>query len=296
MPAVLCGLTCFDVPTASTASAVAREFSASLNPALNGAGCPVEVYRLEKVAPDVQLLADDVVVCSIPGWQFDFASLEDLHCQFEELQSEHDNVMVQYSRTKEVLISLNASIEATEGLEAAAAGQRRAGGAASGGGGGDVSSRGGNRREVEQLKTQLIQSEKKQQETKATVVSLRHEFMQLVDMMSGAGGAKCQANFELPSVMKELDANVNLPLQSQQYNPYEADRPNSAVVAAERVAADAAKPRHVSQPPTAAHGARRPVGSPRVLRAQGAHTTPRPGARPRGLHQRSGHSAGATIR
>lgn len=286
MPGVLCGLKCFDVPIASTAGSVAREFSASLNPALNGAGCPVEVYRLERVAPDVQLAADDVVVCSIPGWEFDFASLEDLHCQFEELRGEHDNLIVQYSRTKEILISLNASVEASEDATT----QRRPASS----GAGDMSSRGGggNRREVEHLKTQLTQSEKKQQETKATVMALRNEFMQLVDMMTAAGGPKGQAVFELPQVMKELDTNVkgSWSHQSPQHSPCETERPGPGAHGA-----DAAKPRHVSQPPMVP-GARRPIGSPRVYRSPGTYTTPRPGARPRGVHQRSGHSGGASTR
>jgi hypothetical protein len=150
MPAVLCGLKCFDVPVSSTAGGVALEFSASLNPALNGAGCPVEVFRLERIAPDVTLSAEDLVVCNVPGWQFDFASLEELHRQLEELRLEHENLIVQYSRTKEILISLNASVEAGEAIEVSP--QRR--------GLGETSSV-SHRREVEKLRMQLTQSEKK---------------------------------------------------------------------------------------------------------------------------------------
>jgi len=283
MPPVLCGLKCFDVPVSSSARDVAREFSASLNPALNGASSAVEVYRLVQVAPDVQLAADDIVVCSIPGWQFDFASLEDLHRQFEELRSEHENLIVQYSRTKEALISLNSSVEASE-----AADSRR-------GGGGDSNARG--RREVDQLKLQLTQSEQKQKETKATVMALRNEFMHLVDMMTATGGPKCQAAFELPSVMREVDTNVKgrwpEAMQPPQSNICEADRPAGG----NALAADAGKPRNVSQPPMTS-GTRRPNnGSPRVYRTPATYTTPRQqGARPRGVHQRSGHSAGASMR
>lgn len=280
MPPVLCGLKCFDVPVSSTARDVAREFSASLNPALNGASSAVEVYRLVPVAPDVQLAADDIVVCSIPGWQFDFASLEELHRQFEELRSEHENLIVQYSRTKEALISLNTSVEASE-----AADSRRSGG--------DNNARG--RREVDQLKLQLTQSEQKQKETKATVMALRNEFMHLVDMMTATGGPKCQAAFELPSVMREVDTNVKgrwpEAMQSPQINPCEADRPAGGGA----LVADVGKPRNVSQPPMTL-GSRRPAGSPRVYRTPGTYTTPRQGARPRGVHQRSGHSAGASMR
>jgi len=250
MPAVLCGLRCFDISVSSTAGNVAREFSASLNPALSGAGCPVEVYRLERLAPDAQLSSDDIVVCNIPGWQFDFSALEELHRQVEELRLEYDNLDVQYNRTKEILISLNASVEANEAIESPHA--RRALG-------GDSRPR-DNRREVEQLKIQLTQSERKQQETKATVMALRSEFMHLVDMMSGPGN------------------NNN---------------------AAEVVTEFLKPPRQVSQPP-ATPGARRPVGtgSPRTYRQKWdnptSFSTPRP--RPRGVPQRSGHSAGASVR
>lgn len=283
MPAVLCGLKCFDLPVDATAGGVASEFTASLNPALNGAGCPVEVYRLESLAPDAQLSADDLVVCSVPGWQFDLAAVEELQRQLEELRLEHENLLVQYSRTKEVLISLNSSVEATE-IDASV--QRRPASGADG--------LRGNRKEVEQLKMQLTQSEKKQQETKATVMALRNEFMQLVDMMTGdSGGPK---TFELPSVMKELDTNVREPwsqaTHSLQYSPCETDRPGTGGTAP---SSDAGKPRHVSQPPTVP-GARRPIGSPRVYRSPGTYTTPRSAARPRGVHQRSGHSAGASMR
>jgi len=282
MPAVLCGLKCFDLPVNATAGGVACEFTASLNPALKSAGCPVEVYRLEPLAPDAQLSADDLVVCSVPGWQFDLAAVEDLQRQLEDLRLEHDNLLVQYGRTKEVLISLNSSVEATETDTSA---QRRIGGA---------DGQRGSRREVEQLKMQLTQSEKKQQETKATVMALRNEFMQLVDMMTGDSGAP--KSFELPSVMKELDTNVKEPWSQAahcpQYSPCEADRPGTGGAAH---TADAGKARHVSQPPMVP-GARRPIGSPRVYRSPAAFATPRSGARPRGVHQRSGHSAGASMR
>lgn len=295
MPAVLCGLNCFDAPTLATAGAVAREFSSSLDPALNGAGCPVEVYRLERVALDVPLAADELVVCCVPGWRFDFAALEELHRQLEDLRVEHENLNVQYSRTKEALISLNASVEATEVAEVART---------------RTESTRNNRREVEQLRQQLAQSEKKQQETKATVVALRSEFMHLVEIMSDTGGSNKHSALDLPSVT--MDANGK-PCWSQDVlrSPGEADKlggggtggsvgnfaavGGSGLNAAGGVSpiADAIKPtRHVSQPPVVP-GARRPVGSPRSYRSPGSvYSTPRPGARPRGVHQRSGHSAG----
>lgn len=278
MPAILCGLKCFDLPGTTTAGSVASEFTASLNPALSGAGCPVEVYRLQLVAPEAELSADDLVVCSVPGWQFDFTSLEELHRNLEELRSDHDNLLVQYGRTKEALISLNTSMESSE---VDSPSQRRSSG--------EVALRGGSRREVEQLKLQLNQSEKKQQETKATVMALRSEFMQLVDMMTGdSGGSK---SYELPSVMKELDTNVKESWPQAAHYPCEIDRPPGAGAHT----GASGKPRHVSQPPMAP-GARRPIGSPRVYRSPVAYSTPRSGARPRGVHQRSGHSAGASTR
>jgi hypothetical protein len=121
-------------------------------------------------------------------------------------------------------------------------------------------------------------------------MTLRSEFMLLVDMMAGA--TKDQACMELPTVMKELDTNVkgywSQPMKSPQHNLREA----------ERVGTDIMKPRHCSQPPSANSG-RRPTGSPQVHRNTGTFTTPRPGGpagRARGTHQRSGQSAGAAIR
>lgn len=291
MPSVFCGLKCFDVPVASTASGVAREFSASLNPALalDRAGCPVEVYRLEPLALDAELALGERVVCSVPGWQFDFPALEELHRHFEDLRSDHEDLIVQYGRTKEALISVNASVEASEAGEAAA--QRQARPCVV-----DSTSRGTRREaeqlrmQVEQLQMQLAQGEKKQQETKATVMALRSEFMQLVDVMAAAGGPKRQANFELPSVMKELDTNVKGWPQSVHSPPH-----SPGVVPH---VADAAKPpRQTSQPPAVQLGRRPMPGSPRVCRAPpGAFSTPRGVARPRGVHPRGGHSVGAMDR
>jgi hypothetical protein len=247
------------------------------------------VFRLERLAPDAQLSTEDLVVCNVPGWQFDFGSLEELHRQLEELRLEHDNLNVQYSRTKEILISLNASVEANEASELSP--QRRAG---------ESSSR-LHRREVEQLRMQLTQSEKKQQETKATVMALRNEFMHLVDVMQSSGHPKCQVAMELPQVMKELDTNSveTRKTWTQASSEGERLRGGNDCGGGNANAADAAK-RHVSQPAATTPGARRPVGpgmgSPRVYRVPGSFTTPRPGARPRGVHQRSGHSAGAHVR
>lgn len=280
MPSVHCGLKCFDLPVASTAADVAREFSASLNPALalDGSSCRVEVYRLQPLALDAELSPDESVVCRVPGWQFDFPALEELHRNLEELRSEHDDLIVQYGRTKEALISLSASVEASEIGETAAQRQPRTPSGA------ESTSRGG-RREVEHLKVQLAQSEKKQQETKATVMALRNEFMHLVDVMQ-SGNPKGQANYDLPTVMKELDTNVK-------GWPHSGHSPQPSPAGSAHT--EPTKPgRHPSQPPTV--GGRRPVGSPRVIRTPGAFSTPRGTARQPRLHARSGHSAGAVDR
>lgn len=295
MPGVLCGLKCFDVPVAATAGDVAQEFSASLNPALNRISCPMEVYRLEPVAPDVQLSVEDLVVCSIPDWQFDFAALEDLHQQFDKLQWEHENLLVQYSRTNEILVSLDASMETAETVEAvevtgSVTNQRR-------GAGGDSTR--GHRKEVEHLKMQLSQSEKRQQETKSTVMALRTEFMQLVDTMAASAGVQCSGGIELPMVMKELENSWLQTVQSPQLSPCEAER-SSTGVAGGVWTADGGKARHCSQPPSTTPSTwRGPAGSPRVHRALGTYTTPRPSRpaeRQRGVHQRGGHSAVTSMR
>lgn len=277
MPAVLCGLDCFNAPMLLTAGAVAREFAASLDPALDSAACPVEVYRLERVALDAPLAAGDSVLCRLPAWRFDLASLEELHRQLEELRVEHDNLHGQYARTKEAFVSLNASVEAGEidAKRSATAGSTISASPSS-----DAGSR-----ELQRLRQALALSEKKQLETKATVMALRSEFMHLVDMMSDAGAASEGGKYspiEFPSAMKE---NARSPLASRAEKLGGGD-----------LQPEPAKPtRHVSQPPVAP-GVRRPVGSPRTYRSPGAFTTPRPAARPRGVHQRSGHSAGASLR
>eukprot|EP00747_Dinoflagellata_sp_TGD_P167769 gnl/TRDRNA2_/TRDRNA2_192832_c0_seq1.p1 gnl/TRDRNA2_/TRDRNA2_192832_c0~~gnl/TRDRNA2_/TRDRNA2_192832_c0_seq1.p1 ORF type:complete len:314 (+),score=52.24 gnl/TRDRNA2_/TRDRNA2_192832_c0_seq1:92-943(+) len=275
MVAVLAGLECFDAPALLTAREVAREFSASLDPALDSAGCAVEVYRLERVAPDVQLSPRDAVVCRVPTWHFDFQALEDLLHSNEDLRSEQEKLQTQNDRMQEALITLNGSIEAAEAAEIAS---RRA------------ESNGTSRKELQQVRQQLAQSEKKQQETKATVMALRTEFMHLVDMMSD--GAKNQ-NVDI----KDLEASMrNCCSPQAPVSPHyaEMDKLGSSV------GADAVKTSRYapsSQQVAGTSTARRPMGSPRAYRSgPGAFTTPRPGARPRGVHQRSGHSAGASLR
>eukprot|EP00927_Polykrikos_kofoidii_P034931 TRINITY_DN29524_c0_g1_i1.p1 TRINITY_DN29524_c0_g1~~TRINITY_DN29524_c0_g1_i1.p1 ORF type:complete len:304 (+),score=63.74 TRINITY_DN29524_c0_g1_i1:94-912(+) len=263
MPTVLCGLPCFDAPALSTAGAAAQEFFSSLNSALEGAVCAVEVYRLERLEPEAQLAAEDTVVCYVPGWGFDFSSLEDLHNELEELRGENDTLLMQNSRTNEVLVSLNYAVEAAEAAEA---GQRLA-----------EKSR-DSYREVVQLKQQLARSERKQQETKATVIALRSEFMQLVGMLTDTGAPANPCGMEVPNVLKE---NV----RSGQHDIIDKFSDVGSV--------DMSKPsRHVSQP------VRRPAGSPCATRGGciGGGTNPRPAARPRGTHQRGIHSAGASAR
>lgn len=141
---------------------------------------------------------------------------------------------------------------------------------------------------MQQLKHQLAQSEKKQQETKATVIALRTEFMQLVDMMSDVGanalGHKPNS-LDLPFVPAEG------PRPPQQYEVNELDATYSDT-------------RNISQPPamTSAGGRRRGGGSPTAanspqITGAWAATGMRPGARPRGTNPRGGvHSAGASSR
>lgn len=268
MPRVHCGLRCFDLPGVLKAQDVASEFSASLNSALDGA---VDVYRLELLAPHVQLSADDMVVCNVPEWQFDLAAVEDLHRQLEDLRVEHERLLCQYSRTKEALKDVS-NASAAEAVEVVTSSAQRRGAA------------GSRKSEVDQLKLMLSHeqklNEKKQQETKATVMALRNEFMQLVDMMTDSGGPR---QFDIPSVMKELDTNT-------------ADSwPQADRVAGAGFSMEAAKSRHVSQPPMVS-GARRQIGSPRVYRTPGNFSTPRTVPRPRGIQQRLDYSGGASSR
>lgn len=263
MPTVLCSLHCFDVPTLSTAGSVAREFSASLDPALDAAGCAVEVYRLQPVAHDAQLAADDTVLCRLPAWRFDLAALEELLSQLEELRAEHHTLKVQHGRTREALISLNASVEANE--LATLTPQR----------GHD------NHQEVQLLRQQLAQSERKQQETKATVMALRSEFMHLINI-SGYGGPPQEFTLDA----QELDENA-LPV-SPYCNAYEMEKLSGSC------SVDRAK-RHGPQQSTGLCGRRRGA-SPRTYRSPTIFSaTPRPGSRSQGAPQHKGYSVSTYV-
>lgn len=256
MPVVLCGLPCLEESALATASDVAREFLSSLDPALEGPAC--EVYRLQRLAPDAVLSGDDVLVCRVPQWQFDFAALEDMHGLVEELRRENETLQIQYARAKEAMISLNSAVEATEALEAPHRTPSASSEAVNSNGVSRQRSTGGGS-EVQQLRQQLAQSEKKQHETKATVMALRSEFMQLVNLMDWTQEGK-YPGVDLPIVMKELDNNVRTCWAQ------EAARSHHAAAAYEGdklIGYTGAPSRHVSQPPpgTAVSGVRRPAGN-----------------------------------
>jgi hypothetical protein len=213
------------------------------------------------------------VLCRIPSWQFDLPALEDLHCQLEELRADHEDLKIRYGRAQDVLVSLNANIEAAEATEVAQrqsmdhrhAGTREA----------------GQQRETLQLRQQLVQSEKKQQETKATVIALRSEFMQLVDMMSDGSGSHGSSHRHDDMEPPWSRKGPGRPLPHVPYMVYEADH------------GDCSEPLRATARMQAAGatGGRRPGVSPRpqYSACNSSLGTPRLGGRPRaGMHKR-GH-------
>lgn len=207
MPLVLCGLAVgLDrLDPACTADAVARSFATSLDPALHSAAEAVEVYRLERVAPDAVLGAHESVMCRIPDWRFDFRAVEDLLHQLDDLREDHDCLQTQYSRTKEALMALSSSIEASEAASNTASKERLATSSSQTTASVTMSRRNSDDkenessesrhdREVALLRQQLAQSEKKQQESKAAVLALRREFMHLVSSLNMVTDAASAAN------------------------------------------------------------------------------------------------------
>lgn len=177
MPVLVCGLDCFALPSATTACTVAREFAGSFHPALtDAAAADVEVYKLERVPADAMLAEEDLVLCRVPAWKFDLAALEELHGQLDGLRAEHEELQVSFARTKEALIALSAGSEAMLASQAAAD---------SGSVAETALKSSGPMEEVQQLRQQLALSERNQQETKATVMALRSEFMHLIEVWGG---------------------------------------------------------------------------------------------------------------
>lgn len=161
MPPVLLGLDCFEVSAGTTAAAAARELAGALHPALpDTAGSVIEVYRLVRLDPEASLCGEEgPVLCRIPAWRFDLPALEGLHEQLEDLQ-------LQYGRAKEALIELSSDME----VNAATASECISRVPLS------------PQHEILRLRRQLAQSERNQQETKATVIALRNEFMHLLEV------------------------------------------------------------------------------------------------------------------
>eukprot|EP00929_Paragymnodinium_shiwhaense_P076522 TRINITY_DN39360_c0_g1_i1.p1 TRINITY_DN39360_c0_g1~~TRINITY_DN39360_c0_g1_i1.p1 ORF type:complete len:294 (+),score=57.18 TRINITY_DN39360_c0_g1_i1:92-973(+) len=280
MPAVLCGISCFDAASLTSAADVSREFIASLDPALDAPSCAVEVYRLQRLAPHEKLEEEDLVVCRIPDWQFDFQSIEDIHRKVEDMRQENDDLHAQYARAKEALIALEAAFTTADVCSSKDPEKV-------------VKGVDGHNVEVQQLKRQLADSEKKQQETKATVIALRSEFMQLVDMMSDTTGGLHGPNaLDFPMAAKDYAAKSSHSASSQ--NEHERYVETATPPLAHRQV----------QPAALIGGFRRNTGSPRSAVRAGAAAgtswaaTTRPGAtRPRGVQQRGTvHSAGASGR
>lgn len=209
MPSVLCGLAVgLETlgPSTCTADDVARAFATSLDPALSHAAAVVEVYRLERILPEVVLGAQDCVMCCIPDWSFDFHAVEELLHQLDDLREDHDCLQMQYTRTKEALIALSSSIEATEVTSNTASKDRlaampRRNMEEKENEGAD----GRQDREVQLLRQQLAHSEKKQQESKLAVLALRREFMHLVSSLNMVTDAASVA----PTARLHGDAALN---------------------------------------------------------------------------------------
>lgn len=121
MPAVLCGFQAFSALPESlpTCEAVAAEFLARFDPALANAGCSVEVYRLQRLAPADRLSVNDQVLCNIPTWDFDMDSLEKLHAEVEETKAQMAQLELQHERAAAALATLSAAGAPAAALAAA---------------------------------------------------------------------------------------------------------------------------------------------------------------------------------
>mmetsp|Transcript_3578 Transcript_3578/g.7855 ORF Transcript_3578/g.7855 Transcript_3578/m.7855 type:complete len:319 (+) Transcript_3578:131-1087(+) len=288
MPVVLCGIPAFQKPTSGTAAAVAEEFSASLDPGLHGAGCLVEVYRLQKVTPEEVLSEGEPVVCRLPDWGFDLCALEELHRQLDDAAAEREDLQVQYARTKEALMALSATLEGPSEVHSSQEGQPPPSKLRALEGGGRDTGESSAAQEVWQLRQQLLQSEKKQQETKASVLALRSEFIHLVSVMGDVAGP---SPVSLSHTGKDYNATAAEYLQ-------EVER-----LAATAGVRDASLPSRTARDASAhgvrqrSHGPRRPGSSAwdsRSPAATGTGVTPKqPSARSKGPYQHSSGHKGA---
>jgi len=182
MPAVVVGLDAFEAGGPTTAGAVAWELAASLDPSLpDRLAGSIEVYRVERVAADAEFAAEDLILCRLRDWPFDLSALDELHRQVqglegerEQLQSSCQDLALRLARTQEALEVLAASLEALQEVP-----PERPPPLDSGGGTGD-SSGSCSAQELERLRQQLAASEGSRQDTKESVMALKHEFQTLL--------------------------------------------------------------------------------------------------------------------
>lgn len=264
MPSVLCGLDALDVAGATTAGVVAGEFLASLDPALEAAGCAVEVYRLQRIAPETMLTAEDAVLCRVPSWHFELSDLEDMHAELEDLRSANETLKVQYSSVKDALMALNTVLEDGKATEELAFQSPELGFR-------EVDGEPHCCHEVHQLR-------QKEQETKATVKALRSQFAHLLELWSNVGGP-CFQDLQLTFLPNNEAEVTNGGLQPlQQLLTQESLRsPRGTSTSWEQLQMYEAKPAVRTKVVTGNSGGRRQAGAaPRTARCPTTICTPRP--------------------
>jgi len=264
MPSVLCGLGGFDVAGATTAGIIAGEFLASLDPALETAGCAVEVYRLQRVAPETLLTAEDAVLCRMPSWHFKLSDLEDMHAELEDLRNENETLKVQYSSVKDALMALDSVLEngkATEdelALPSPELGFREIDG------------------EPDCCREELHQLRQKEQETKATVKALRSQFAHLLELWSNVGGP-CFQDLQLTFFPNEEAGNGGFQPLQHLWTQEAMRSPRSISTSWERLDMYEEKPAVRAKIVTGNPGGRRQAGAaPRTYRCPTNACTPRP--------------------
>jgi len=261
MPSVLCGLGCFDVAGPTTAGVVAGEFLASLDPALETAGCAVEVYRLQRVAPETPLTAEDAVLCRMPSWQFELSDLEDMHAELEDLRNANETLKAQYSSVKDALLALNMVLDDKTNEESPLRSPEP--------GFREIDGESHVHREVHQLR-------QKEQETKATVKALRSQFAHLLELWSNVGGP-CFQDLQLTFFPNDEVDNGSLQPLQQLWTQEVSRSPRAISTSWEQLDMYEAKPAVRAKIGTGNSGGRRQAGAaPRTHRCPTTICTPRP--------------------
>mmetsp|Transcript_135811 Transcript_135811/g.321874 ORF Transcript_135811/g.321874 Transcript_135811/m.321874 type:complete len:224 (+) Transcript_135811:26-697(+) len=206
MARVSCALRAFEVAPEALQSCrsrdVAMEFLSRLDPAIDT--CGVEVYRLHKLHAEDQLHEGDELLCSVPAWNFDFNSLENLFCEVEELRAKQAELEQNFERAVSSLMTCGDLIGSAARAESAV--QRL-------------------RRLLAERDQQISLEKQTQQKLRADLLAIREQSEHLMQLVLEEAAVPSPATRQMPAAsagprMIGMGADLSMPGNAHALRPH----------------------------------------------------------------------------